>query len=545
MQTPINPPISAPQESNITSVTTRRRFLQTSLLGAAGLASLPLISRAQRPAVGRKNLLFFFTDQQSWDMLGCNGNEGVLTPRIDEFAKTAVSFNHCVSNCPVCTPARGMILTGQHPLHNGAFTNDAQLLTGDTTSIAEVLSENGYDTCYIGKWHLYGGKRPRPIPPGPHRHGFDTFLSNNCTLDFRPEAAFYYDDEGNEQMLNEWEAYGQTRQAIEFIENQPADRPFALFVSLHPPHDQGFHRGALRYQSIPELMNRVDRSKITMRGNVKPRLTPPGRPADERSHEQFLSELLDDYHGYYAMVAGCDDCFGGVTDALARKGFEDNTVVTYTSDHGDLLASHGRPWTKSVPEDEAVRVPLLIRCPGLTAPGTRTDLLFGTLDFMPTLLSMLDLPNPSGLHGKDLSTAIANQDDDAVSEQPLFYFWPGWRGIYTKRYTYAWDEFDGSNWLDHRVLYDREVDPLQENNLFHSTDPEVVALKADLHERSLRLLRKFDDPFIGGENTMRMLGKEPTTMDREGETGYFGGRPIDLLNAHPDKAKYQLVSHDS
>ncbi len=137
-----------------------------SLLG--GLASaLPVA--AQKPGGSRPNLVFLFSDQQSWDMLGCYGNTQIITPNVDRLAGEGVRFTRCISNSPVCTPYRGVLLSGQHPLWTGALGNDLQMVSGNGKYFGEVLRDAGYRMGYFGKWHLYGGDRVRPIPAGAYR----------------------------------------------------------------------------------------------------------------------------------------------------------------------------------------------------------------------------------------------------------------------------------------------------------------------------------------------------------------------------------------
>lgn len=508
---------------------TRRSFIKNTALVAATTAFLSLPGRLRASGRTRPNLVFFFTDQQSWDMVGCNGNRQVLTPRLDEFSRTAVNFDHCVSNCPVCSPARGMILTGLHPLYNGAINNDAQMLPGNQAGFGEILRREGYRTGYIGKWHLYGGNRDRPVPPGPHRHGFETFLSNNCTVDFSPEGSFYFDESGIKIPFHKWEAYGQTRQAINYLNAQSPRDPFALFLSLHPPHDQGIGPHDRRYDTIPELKERYSRDSIKMRPNIRmPEQFLRGFSGSEREKEEqrLMEQLKDDYYGYYSMISGCDDCFGQVLDALKSLGLEENTIVVFTSDHGDLHYSHGRPWPKSYPEDEAVRVPLLVRHPGFTPENKRTRLLFGTLDFMPTLLAMMGIDPPAYCHGNNLAHAIRSGDEDAVSSQPLFYFLPSWRGVYTHRYTYADNASMDPTAQECRVLYDRETDPYQQVNLFDSSEHENI--RRQMRLLSADWLKKFGDPNLSSDDLLRRLGqKSPVFQNTEGT---FGGRPIDLIS---------------
>ncbi|MDP6354301.1 MAG: sulfatase-like hydrolase/transferase [Planctomycetota bacterium] len=167
--------------------TTRRDFIKTT----AAATALSGLNIHGEQADNKPNLLFVFTDQQSFDMLGCYGNEQIQTPNLDRLAKESVRFEYCIASTPVCTPMRGMLLSGQHPLKNGAFSNDVCMLPGKGKYFGEVLRDNGYRTGYIGKWHLYGGERNRGIPAGPYRYGFDdVFLSNNTQLNFDPDVPF-------------------------------------------------------------------------------------------------------------------------------------------------------------------------------------------------------------------------------------------------------------------------------------------------------------------------------------------------------------------
>ena len=239
--------------------------LLTLMCSAVGSQLLAADSSAKRP-----NLVFVFSDQQSWDMLGCYGNPDVISPNLDRLAEQGVRFNHCISSSPICTPYRAMLLSGQHTLRNGAIGNDIRMLPGKGNYFAEVLRDHGYRTGYYGKWHLYGGDRNRPIPPGPYRYGFDhEFLSNNCTLVYDKERAYYWDENGEKQMYGDWEPYAQTRQAVEFI-NKHADRPFALFVSWHPPH-----RWKNRYRGPADLMKLFDPAKL----HLAPTCRTMARPA--------------------------------------------------------------------------------------------------------------------------------------------------------------------------------------------------------------------------------------------------------------------------
>jgi arylsulfatase A-like enzyme len=484
---------------------TRRDFLTIPALAALGPAVLPCQTRPPRP-----NLLFLASDQHSSDMLGCYGNRPVISPNLDRLAAEGIRFRHCISNSPVCSPYRAMLMSGQHPLYNGVFCNDIAIRPGAVKYFAEVLRDSGYRTGYVGKWHLYGGDRRRPIPAGPGRLGFDdTFWSDNCTLRLGPKDSFYWNEKGERVLYREWQPFGQARQAVEFLEACTPERPFALFVSVHPPHNFGPDH----YKTEPELMARYDAAKIRLRPNV----------AD-------TPEMHEWYCGHMAMITGVDTAFGRILDKLREKGLDRNTIVVFTADHGDLLGSHGRPWPKSFPESESARVPLLMRLPNGQRAGTVSDLLIGSLDLMPTLLGLMGAGIPATCQGRGLADAIGRGSDDAVDCVPLFYFDPGWRGVYTRRYTYSvaekgWQAKPGFDW---NTLYDREKDPFEQNNLFESAAHRAV--KEKMHQLTLAWMEKFRDPFPTGAELMRIcFNAKPQEILMQRENARLAARPIDLL----------------
>ena len=507
---------------------TRRKFLES--IGAAGLAGSAFLSGciSHSPAVSKPvkkpNLLFVFTDQQSHDMLGCYGNKDIITPNLDRLASQGIQFNHCISSCPVCTPYRGMLLSGQHPLQNGAYINDVPLLTDNGKYIGHVLKDAGYRTAYIGKWHLLGGNRNRPIPAGPMRYGFDeVFWSNNCHVDFRPGHCFYWNEEGKKVFFDEWEVDGQTRQAVDFLDTCRPDEPFAMFVSWHPPHDWGWQGDTMvrRYDITKELMDLYDPDKLMLRPSVK------GTPEVRRA-----------YQGYYAMCSGVDKAFGRLMDKLKEKGLDDNTLIVFTSDHGDNLSSYGFTLPKNHPEDTAVRVPMLMRLPKADKQGIETDLLFGTLDIMPTLLGLMGLPIPDTVQGHNLSQAVLDNDEEAVESVPLFFYEPSWRGIYTRRYTYGYGQTNqwkknelGKRYLDPipvKVLYDRKKDPNQLKNLYGQAS--VKTLQDKLHRMTLEWMEHFGDSYFDSKKLREKYIKPGKGAPESTVQSDFPGRPVDIVS---------------
>jgi arylsulfatase A-like enzyme len=491
----------------------RRQFLTAA-------AALP--AQAQQNS-NRPNLVFLFSDQQSYDMAGCYGNSQIQTPNIDRLATQGVRFTRCISNAPVCTPFRGLLFTGQHPLWSGALGNDLQIVPGNGKYLGEVLRDAGYRLGYFGKWHLYGGDRVRPIPAGPYRYGFDgEFLTNNCTTLFDKERAYYWDEKGQRQLYGDWEPYAQTRQAMRFLDKAKPNEPFALFLSWHPPHNW---QGAEKYPVPADLASVYDPAAIKLRGNCQD--TPERREA---------------YRGHMAMCTSVDTCVGWIMKKIDELGLAENTILVFTSDHGDLLMSHGLPGNKGRVENESMHVPLVVRWPKLLQPRV-SEMPIGALDLMPTLLSLLDIAPPDTCHGRNLAPAIRSGKDVIAESLPLFLMVHDWRGLYTPRYTYGyavpspapnwWNRNPGRDPESHNRLYDRDTDPLEKNNLFHN--PAYRKLRDDLHRQTLDWMKKFGDTGLAyPEIVSRCEHEEDLDLDRRrmltrSGAGKLKGRPIDFL----------------
>jgi arylsulfatase A-like enzyme len=502
----------------------------------AATQAMPLMASVKKAR--KPNLLFVFTDQQSFDMIGAV-NPQVKTPVLDGLLKKGVRFNQCISNQPVCTPMRGMLLTGQHPLYGGAFKNDTPLLPDEGNRLGHVFSKAGYETAYIGKWHLLGGRdRDRGVPPGENRHGFDeTFLSNNCHVNFRPSGCYYWNDAGTERIFfkdeypdRPWELEAQTRQVEEWFDQRDRSRPFATFVSWHPPHDySGDGCEKIEGRQYNYDVDELDPDLITPYINTEIRLRPGTSETDEMS-----ACRKKQYKNYMAMITACDAALGRLVDKLKKQGVYEDTLIVFTSDHGDMLGSHESTTTKQTPHDYSCRVPMFMTGPVGLQPGRVSELLMGSMDLMPTLLGLLDLKIPSTVQGRDLSSAIQSGNDDAVTSVPLFMLYNStpWRGVYTKDWTYAYslnpnlNRIQGGALAD--VLFDHQKDPHQLINLFE--DPDMVSKQVELHQLTHRWMEKFNDHGYSMADFHKAAGDHAWWQENYSE------RPIDLLNKNKSTA---------
>jgi arylsulfatase A-like enzyme len=241
------------------------------------------------------------------------------------------------------------------------------------------------------------------------------------------------------------------------------------------------------------------------------------------------------------MCTSLDRAFGWLVDKLNEKSLTQDTIVVFTSDHGDTLYSHGFRHNKMRPEAESIRVPLLIRYPRRLKPRV-SELLFGTLDFMPTLLGLMGLQAPDTCQGKDLSRAIAAGRDNEVDGIPLFLYAADWRGLYTRRYTYSFDTNRGE-WSFYResyfrepagiewnCLYDRERDPWELSNLYRS--PVHRRLRGQMHEQTVSGMKRFDDDGLSRAAVARAAYTvEDLELERQHRrgSGVLRGKPVDLL----------------
>lgn len=411
---------------------TRREFVAASAAGVSGEAA-----EARRP-----NILFLMPDQHRYHAVGCLGNPDVRTPHLDRLAAEGVILDHVFANTPVCCPARSVLLTGQYCHRNGMVANDLRLREG-SVSFAQTLRDAGYRTGFVGKWHLDGGPRePGFVPPGPRRQGFEFWAAHQCS--HRHFDNHYFRDEAEPIKLGKFEAEGWADLGVEFLEATKTDaRPFYLTVQWGPPHDP--------YKAPASYTKEYEPAKLAMRENYA---------AGERVP---TPELIAEYYG---MVTAIDDQVGRLMAKLDELGLRENTIVLYSSDHGDMLGSQGAR-LKRKPWEESVRVPGILRWPGKVAAKTRSDVFFTHVDFAPTLLGMAGVPVPKAMQGRDLSGPIVKGKGRGPDSAFFQIFGPfagdgtgaGWRGVRTATHMYA--RYEDRPW----VLYDLRKDPFQRTNL--------------------------------------------------------------------------------
>jgi arylsulfatase A-like enzyme len=456
------------------------------------------------------NIVYVFCDELRQAAVGCYGQDPVLTPHLDRFAAQSLVLTHCVSNQPVCTPYRGMLFTGRYPFSTGLYTNcnsnSPVHLDDGERCLSDVLADHGYALGYIGKLHLHKpteecaryGEGPRGnglvwdafTPAGPARHSFEFWHSYGC-CDRHLDPHYWTSDGPIDQPVKprEWSVKHETDVAVEYIRNadgqhRDPNKPFMLMVSHNPPH--------MPFDQVPEEYAAPFRDKpvdeLLNRGNVQ-----------YRNAEHTQREAAN----YFGAVHGIDAQFQRILDALDEQGLSDNTIVIFTSDHGEMMRSYDRIG-KNIWYDESLLVPWLIRWPGHIA-ARRDDLLFGAIDIYPTLLGLIGLADaaPDNLEGNDRSGIMRGEGGDRPTS--AFYLWPilgreagPWqfdsaRGLRTHRHTFILGRTEeGSEMI---VLHDNVADPYQLHNAA-AAQPEVAA---ELRSELERWLERTNDPWTRGE----------------------------------------------
>ena len=460
----------------------RRTFLEMLAAGTWALAPVSHGDGTAAPVI-KPNLLFVFADQWRAQATGYAGDPNVRTPHLDALAARSVNFVNAVSTCPVCSPYRATLLTGQYPHTHGVFLNDV-CLPHDAVSFADALNEAGYDTAYIGKWHLDGHGRSNFIPPE-RRQGFRFWRAMECTHDYNNSG--YYADMDSKLTWEGYDAIAQTREAVRYLKDERTDKPFALFLSWGPPHNP--------YETAPNDFRRLyNPESLQLRPNVPEAAAPAARR---------------DLAGYYAHCSALDNCMGRLRAALHDLDLEKNTLLVFTSDHGDMLGSQGEQ-RKQRPWDESIRVPLLLHCPALWGTDGKTlQHPMSTPDLIPTLLALCGITPPASVQGNNLSQYVLGgpppADDAAlIACYSPFGEWTRekggreYRGLRTARHTYV--RALGGPWL----LFDNEADPYQRENLCGR--PEHAVLEAALDERLKNKLAAIGDEFLPGAEYVRRWG---------------------------------------
>ena len=432
------------------------------------------------------NIIFYFTDQQRWDTCGCFGQPLDITPNLDALAREGVKFDNAFSPQPVCGPCRALFQTGKYPTETGCFRNNIMLPAGVKT-LGQYIEEAGYETAYIGKWHLASDGELEKPPAIDHtvtaiprelRGGYTGFWRAADVLEFTSHGydGFVFDENDRRVDFKGYRADCINDMALEFLDGYTGEKPFFMTISQIEPH----HQNDRRHYEGPE--------------GSKERFKDFVLPEDLKA---LGGNAAEEYPDYLGQCASLDENLGRLVAKLKEKGLYENTVIIFASDHGSHFLTRNRDehlngyddYKRSC-HDACLHVPLVI-AGGPYRGGRTVEELVSTASLPKTILALAGVDVGGAMIGENLLDVVEKKSDNRPNEifAQISESRVG-RCIRTARYTYSvyapgvnGGEAAASDRYADDFLYDMEQDPHQLNNVV--TDPAYAQVKAELRARLL------------------------------------------------------------
>lgn len=483
----------------------------------------------------RPNILFIMSDDHSANAISCY--DSILssifkTPNLDRLGEEGKRLDGFYATNSICTPARATIMTGQYGNVNGVRTLEDKWNPLETPNLAQILSDNNYQTGMLGKWHL-----------GCEPIGFDDYkyLTDGYGQGVYFNPAFQEKNKGEVR----YEGYVSdiiTDMSIDWIKNRDSDKPFFLMCHHKAPHD--FWEYHERYEHlfddvdipIPESLfeDRSHRSEasrdfgssVTPRSKVRSLyedfcqddyVTGPLENTENMTFEEKGIKAYEKYiKDYLRTVASIDDSVGRILEELEKEGILDDTIIIYTSDQGMFLGEHDyqdKRWSY----EESLKAPFLIRYPKLIEEKTSSNRLVSNIDIAPTLLDMAGIDIPKEMQGISVKSMLSN--DEPTRDAVYFRYWmhlahrhhnPAHYGIRTDKWKlifYYGLGLDASGASSEKTpsgweLYDMENDPKELHNLYgDSSCQEIIS---ELKERMIQLKEQYKDEDSGYEELIEV-----------------------------------------
>ena len=412
----------------------------------------------------RPNIIFYFSDQQRWDTV----NEEA-TPNLMQLAREGIQFENSYTCQPVCGPARACLQTGVYATQCGCYCNGVPL-PQTIRPMAEYFNEAGYETAYVGKWHLASDRLPnvgfhceKTAIPKDRQGGYKDWWRAADVLEFTSHGydGYIFDAEGNQIDFKGYRADCINDFALEYLDQKQSDDPFFLFISQLEPHHQNDHHC---YEGPKETVEKFRDYPI-----------PPDLSFLEGDYEQM-------YPDYMAAINRLDENVGRLVAKLKEKGLYENTILIYTSDHGSHFKTRNLEYKRSC-HDSATHTPLIIRG-GPFQGGKKEDRLVSLIDLPPTMLDLAGIPIPKSYMGHSLVRELTGEEPERdcvfiqISESQCG------RAIRTKQYKYSVRALSPTGYTIHRspvyfedYLYDLTKDPIEKNNLIKDRSYAFVRQK--------------------------------------------------------------------
>lgn len=482
--------------------------MRLSLLALWVLTLTSALSAAQP-----RNIVFVLADDHRFDALGFLGHPFLETPHLDTLARHGAHLPNAFVTTALCSPSRASILTGLYAHRHGVVDNNHPVRE-DLVFFPQVLQQAGYRTGFFGKWHM-GGESAAP------QRGFDRWVSFAGQGDYWPDrrgtAAEAHRRGGPPVMLNvDGQSVPQrgyitdelTDYAVDWIREQPRDRPFFAYVSHKAVHAEFVpaerHAGRYRDRKLP-----IPKSREVHHG--APMWVQNQRNSWHGIEYPYHSDLDVEwyYQRYCETLLAVDDSVGRILDVLRERGQLEDTLVVYMGDNGFGFGEHGLI-DKRTAYEWSMRVPLLAHCPAMIPAGSRVTQVVANLDIAPTLLEAAGAAVPDGLDGRSFWRLVQGESVPWRTELLYEYFWernfphtPTLHALRTDRYKYVhvhglWDSDE---------LYDLQEDPEETRNLIHSAAHAPIVRQ--LNQRLFEVLRETGgmaiplQPDHGGPNNLR------------------------------------------
>ena len=467
--------------------------------------SSPAVSQTAS-ARARPNIIVVVVDDLRWDELGVTGHPYLKTPNIDRLAHEGALLTNAFHAVPLCSPNRASILTGQYPSRHGLIDNVARnQMSHRLQTYPRALQQAGYETGFLGKWHMGNDPTPRP--------GFDYWVA--IPGQGNSENPELYED-GRLHTVDGYLTDILTDRAVDFI-GRDREKPFCLYIghkAMHPDIPQRDDGSAdlaasLGYVPAPRHRGRYEKAVFPRRPNVVEDLAGlADRPAVQRAvearHSPEIQALFkgvpafevteESIRGRAEMLLAVDDGIGRIMDALDQAGISDDTAILFTGDNGFWYGEHGLTIERRLPYEEGIRMPLLIRYPGLAQAESKIDELVVSVDIAPTVLDLAQVPIGDHIQGRSFVPLLTGSSRDwrdsflvefYTYEQPMPWLVDmDYRAVRTERYKYI-------HWMQHpdeNELYDLAEDPYEKKNLIHEEGmADVLAeMKQRLRELALQ-----------------------------------------------------------
>lgn len=499
----------------------------------------------------KPNVIFIYADQWRRMAVGhynnikykstVNEGDPVITPNIDKIISEGMIFNNAVCSAPISSPNRATLLTGLYPLTHGLVSNTNYEVFGlENRTIAHELTEAGYNTAHIGKWHISTVGNNDFLVNEKEKRGFEYWYGSPNVDHAHFDASYYHASneidgleeyvQGGKKLPNpfiptlhyssyklkkkeSWVGDHITRKALDYLKNtyhvRNESKPFALYISYNPPHTIHGNR------PIPgnEYSWRIGGMSGTSYGSYR---DPNNNKAEYRAplkYETLYQEVLplrpnvpeghysinESRPGYFGSITSIDECIGQLDVYLAatkdprysNKTLKETTIVIITADHGEMMGSHGR-MTKGVPEEESIGVPFIIRWPGKVKAGAEEDFPISAVDVAPTILGLLGTKFHTIVDGNDYSSLIKGEKCKNIDKN-AFISLRNWRAVRSKNDIYI-AEFGNDGQVKSLCYYDLLVDPFQQHTIVvnDSCDNRYKKRIMTLHTDLRRYLDKYD-----------------------------------------------------